>query len=157
MALFRQGLGSALVDNSSVEPFGRQISGEGKYRRALETKEHAGNVTVGELCQPPERSGGGFPGLAYFFRWAEKISAADGRRWGQRWTHEFSIVVRTTIIRRRKEVPVRQQAPGEVDAKGVRDAPESCVWFPAGGSLPRCRVGLRINGRLKRQRRTHVS
>src|SRR5206468_4859575 len=92
---------------------------------------------------PPERSGGGFPGLAYFFRWAEKISAADGRRWGQRWTHEFSIVVRTTIIRRRKEVPVRQQAPGEVDAKGVRDAPESCVWFPAGGSLPRCRVGLR--------------
>src|SRR6059036_3161501 len=53
------------------------------------------------------------------------------------------IVVRTTIIRRRKEVPVRQQAPGEVDAKGVRDAPESCVWFPAGGSLPRCRVGLR--------------
>src|SRR2546426_8091778 len=57
------------------------------------------------------------------------------------------------IIRRRKEVPVRQQAPGEVDAKGVRDAPESCVWFPAGGSLPRCRVGLRINGRLKRQRR----
>src|SRR5205809_4421840 len=63
------------------------------------------------------------------------------------------IVVRTTIIRRRKEVPVRQQAPGEVDAKGVRDAPESCVCFPAGGSLPRCRVGLRINGRLKRQRR----
>src|SRR2546427_10948830 len=76
MALFRQGLGSALVDNSSVEPFGRHFSGEGKYRRALEAKEHAGNVTVGALCQPPERSGGGFPGLAYFFRWAEKISAA---------------------------------------------------------------------------------
>ena len=70
MALFRQGLGSALVDNSSVEPFGRHFSGEGKYRRALEAKEHAGNVTVGALCQPPERSGGGFPGLAYFFRWA---------------------------------------------------------------------------------------
>src|SRR5437016_10181560 len=43
------------------------------------------------------QASGGFPGLAYFFRWAEKISAADGRRWGQRWTHEFSIVVRTRI------------------------------------------------------------
>src|SRR5439155_6094745 len=71
-----------------------------------------------------------------FFGGREKISAADGRRWGQRWTHEFSIV----------EVPVRQQAPVEVDAKGVRDAPESCVWFPAGGSLPRCRVGDDLDG-----------
>ena len=31
-----------------------------------------------------------------FFGGREKISAADGRRWGQRWTHEFSIVVRTS-------------------------------------------------------------
>ena len=33
----------------------------------MEAKEHAGNVTVGALCKPPERSGGGFPRFGAIF------------------------------------------------------------------------------------------
>ncbi len=33
---------------------------------------HKSRVTVGALCKPPERSGGGFSQVwPYFFRWAD--------------------------------------------------------------------------------------
>ena len=57
---------------------------------------------------------GRFPQVwPYFPGWTEKISTADGPQWAERWAHEFSIVVivMTTIIRRREEVPGRRQAP----------------------------------------------